>query len=189
VHLAATAPLLNDSRRLPAPRLWWRLCALGAAVLVLYDGANTIAGLAVLSGLRHPRGGSDHRAMLGHAALWDPLFLAWGAASGLRAGAAAGPAGSDEWATRLSCTGRGGTRLEYTYYVCKANISTRHGHTWCAARRLNRALALGVASGGFALALIGQQGQGGCGVEGRERQVGGHQQPDLGQAQPRERGG
>ena len=94
---AAAVPLLNNGRRLPAPRLWWRLCALGAAVLVLYGGANTVAGLAELSGLLHPHGGYDHAAMLGHAALWDPLFLAWGLllawGLALRRGPASGPRG------------------------------------------------------------------------------------------------
>ena len=33
----------------------------------------------MLSGLIAPEGGYDRPAMIGHALLWDPLFLVWGA--------------------------------------------------------------------------------------------------------------
>jgi hypothetical protein len=36
-----------------------------------------VAGL-VLAGAIDPDGGFDRQAMIGHALLWDPLFLLWG---------------------------------------------------------------------------------------------------------------
>ena len=68
-------------------RRWWRILeACGAAVLVLYGAVNVVVGWAVPAGLiTTPGGGYDRAAELGHAALWDPLFFAWGVclASGL----------------------------------------------------------------------------------------------------------
>lgn len=72
-------------------RLGWPLrvltrgaCWAGAAVLVLWGGLNTVVGAAVLGGLIRPDGGYDRPGMVGHAFLWDPLFLLWGV--GLTAG-------------------------------------------------------------------------------------------------------
>lgn len=82
-------PLLNEAGRLPSPRVWRWLSWAGAAVLILYGAANTAGGWAVLSGLVQPTGGHDHDAVLGHAALWDPLFLLCGCLLALRLQAAA----------------------------------------------------------------------------------------------------
>jgi hypothetical protein len=83
----AVLPLLLDDRGWPG-RAWTR-CAVwaGAAVLVAWGGANTVVGHLVLSGVIRPEGGYDHAGMVGHAWLWDPLFLLWGAAlsAGMRA--------------------------------------------------------------------------------------------------------
>jgi len=38
-------------------------------------GANTVVAALVLAGGIDPDGGYDRRAMIGHAFLWDPLFL------------------------------------------------------------------------------------------------------------------
>ena len=59
----------------------------GAGVLVLYGGINTAVAWLVLGGAIVVDGGYDRAAELGHAALWDPLFLIWGLslATGLRA--------------------------------------------------------------------------------------------------------
>lgn len=66
--------------RWPRPRLWRPVCWLGAVVLIGWGGANTVTGNLVLGGLIHPTGGYDRQAMMGHAWLWDPLFLLWGLA-------------------------------------------------------------------------------------------------------------
>lgn len=60
---------------------WWRiLCWAGVVVLVVWGGVNTVTGNLVLAGVVAPAGGYDHDAMVGHAWLWDPLFLLWGIA-------------------------------------------------------------------------------------------------------------
>lgn len=40
-------------------------------------------GNLVLAGVIRPESGFDRAGMIGHAYLWDPLFLAWGAALAL----------------------------------------------------------------------------------------------------------
>ncbi|TCP56267.1 uncharacterized protein DUF3995 [Tamaricihabitans halophyticus] len=78
--VAAIAPLLfaywGWLRRRPVKALCW----VGAAVLIVWGGANTVVGNLVLSGIIQPAGGYDRPGMVGHAWLWDPLFLLWGAA-------------------------------------------------------------------------------------------------------------
>ena len=70
--------LLTHHRRLRrAVRV---LCWFGAAVLLLWGGTTAVIGNLVLAGFVHPAGGYDRAAMIGHAWLWDPLFLLWGAA-------------------------------------------------------------------------------------------------------------
>lgn len=83
----AAVPLLVESGRLRGRTVWRRLELLGAVVLVGYGALNVAAGWAVLGGVLHSSGGYDRAAELGHAALWDPLFLVWGVllAAGLRA--------------------------------------------------------------------------------------------------------
>ncbi len=75
----AVLPVLAEIGRIGRRRLWRGLAWTGGAVLVLYGGANTMVGWLVLGGVIEPEGGYDKRAMVGHAALWDPLFLLWGA--------------------------------------------------------------------------------------------------------------
>lgn len=76
----ALLPLTWVVKSLPAPRLRRLVCWLGALVLVFWGGANTITGNLVLAGVVHPAGGYDRPGMIGHAWLWDPLFLIWGSA-------------------------------------------------------------------------------------------------------------
>ena len=76
---AALPILLAASGRL-GDRTWRPLCWLGAVVLLVWGGVNTLTGNLVLVGVLHPDGGYDHDGMVGHAWLWDPLFLAWGVA-------------------------------------------------------------------------------------------------------------
>lgn len=78
--LAAVVPVLVDRGRMPRPRLWRVLCWVGGPLLVVYGGLNVVVSIAVLTGLVEPDGGYDMAAMVGHAFLWDPLFLIWGAA-------------------------------------------------------------------------------------------------------------
>ena len=81
----AWAPLLADQGRLPGNRRAWRgLFWAGAGVLVVYGALNTMGawiGIAI---------DGFTAARVGHAVLWDPLFLVWGVllALGLRAGRA-----------------------------------------------------------------------------------------------------
>jgi len=70
----ALSPLLADTG-------WWRAFHwLGAIVLVLWGGTNTVVVNLVLSGVLPPGENYDHAAMIGHGWLWDPLFLLWGLA-------------------------------------------------------------------------------------------------------------
>lgn len=84
---AGAVPLLVESGRLPARRVGRRIEGVGAAVLVAYGALNVVTSWAVLGGVIRSAGGYDRAAELGHAVLWDPLFLAWGIllAAGLRA--------------------------------------------------------------------------------------------------------
>lgn len=47
-------------------------------MLIGYGALNVAVSWAVLSGVLPTPGGIDRTAQLGHAALWDPLFLVWG---------------------------------------------------------------------------------------------------------------
>ena len=76
----AWVPLELQHRGWPGARFWRPLCWSGAAVLVAWGGSNTVVGQLVLAGVIEPAGGYDRASMVGHAWLWDPLFLAWGVA-------------------------------------------------------------------------------------------------------------
>ncbi|OAB88951.1 hypothetical protein AWH69_04085 [Janibacter melonis] len=78
--VAALAPLGLDRRGWPLRPLTRGLAWLGAAVLVVWGGLNTLVGQLVLAGAIQPDGGYDRPGMIGHAWLWDPLFLLWGLA-------------------------------------------------------------------------------------------------------------
>lgn len=78
--LGAAIPIGVAYARVPWPRFWRRVSWIGGLLLVAYGGINTTVALAVLAGLVRPEGGYDPDAMRGHAYLWDPLFLIWGAA-------------------------------------------------------------------------------------------------------------
>lgn len=76
--LVAVLPLIFDRRGWPP--LTRALAWLAAAVLIVWGGMNTVVGNLVLTGVMDPAGGYDREAMIGHARLWDPLFLIWGVA-------------------------------------------------------------------------------------------------------------
>lgn len=74
----ALLPLANERGRLPAPRLWRGLFWGAAGVLVAYGAVNVVAALAALTGVVDGGPTMDTAALMGHALLWDPLFLLWG---------------------------------------------------------------------------------------------------------------
>lgn len=74
----AVVPVLVEQGRIPGRRVWRVLEWAGAIGLTAYGLLNVVVAWAVLLGVIATPGGYDHAAMLGHAALWDPLFLAWG---------------------------------------------------------------------------------------------------------------
>ena len=76
--LVAVLPLVFD--RTGWPPFTRALAWLAGVLLVAWGGVNTIVGNLVLSGIITPAGGYDRQAMIGHAWLWDPLFLIWGLA-------------------------------------------------------------------------------------------------------------
>lgn len=76
----AVLPLVLHVRGWPARRFSRLVSWLGAIVLMLWGGVNTVTGNLVLIGLVRPAGGYDRPGMVGHAWLWDPLFMIWGAA-------------------------------------------------------------------------------------------------------------
>lgn len=61
-------------------RMWRASCWIGGVGLIAYGGINIVVSGSVLAGLIHVEGGYDSAAMIGHALLWDPLFLLWGCA-------------------------------------------------------------------------------------------------------------
>ncbi|MCE1177694.1 MAG: DUF3995 domain-containing protein [Micrococcales bacterium] len=76
----ACAPAVLASMGWPWRRVSRALCWLGAAVLTGWGSLNTIAANLVLAGVITPASDYDRAGMIGHAALWDPLFLVWGVA-------------------------------------------------------------------------------------------------------------
>jgi hypothetical protein len=71
-------PLVASRRQLPRRGAWLAFAWLAAIVLTGYGALNSIAAWLVLGGALRPTGGIDRQAMIGHAYLWDPLFLVWG---------------------------------------------------------------------------------------------------------------
>lgn len=78
--IAALAPMVLARRDWPVRQLTRSACWLGALVLIGWGGVNTVVGNLVLAAVIQPQSGYDRPGMIGHAYLWDPLFLAWGVA-------------------------------------------------------------------------------------------------------------
>ncbi|MCC3283870.1 DUF3995 domain-containing protein [Arthrobacter caoxuetaonis] len=76
---AAVIPLAAAYGRFPFPGVIRVLSWIGGAGLVVYGGVNTAAAAAVLAGWIPADPEADSQGLLGHALLWDPLFLGWGA--------------------------------------------------------------------------------------------------------------
>lgn len=79
--VAAAGPAVFAHAGWPARRLTRSLCWLGAASITVWGGANTVVANLVLADVVRPAGGFDRPGMIGHAWLWDPLFLVWGVAA------------------------------------------------------------------------------------------------------------
>ena len=78
--IAAVTPLALAHGDWPARQVTRSACWLGAWALILWGGLNTVVANLVLTGVIQPQPDFDRPGMIGHAWLWDPLFLAWGAA-------------------------------------------------------------------------------------------------------------
>ncbi|WP_188667052.1 DUF3995 domain-containing protein [Tersicoccus solisilvae] len=78
--IAAVVPVAVARGRVGPARFWRAVSWVGAVVLIVYGAFNTVIAQAVLAGLVRADGGYDEAAMIGHAWLWDPLFLVWGLA-------------------------------------------------------------------------------------------------------------
>ncbi len=77
---AGLGPWLLARLGRPLRALSRAICWLGAAVLIGWGCLSAIVAHLVLAGVVSPEGGYDRASMLGHARLWDPWFVAWGAA-------------------------------------------------------------------------------------------------------------
>lgn len=75
----AWIPLLAEGERIPWRKLWRILAWIAGPALILYGGADLVAGTAVLLGLLDSHV-SDSAALIGHAFIWGPLFALWGVA-------------------------------------------------------------------------------------------------------------
>lgn len=75
---AAVAPLLLARADWPLRRLTRSACWAATGILLGWGGLNTVVAHLVLAGAIQPESGFDRAGMIGHAYLWDPLFLAWG---------------------------------------------------------------------------------------------------------------
>nr|BFE56093.1 DUF3995 domain-containing protein [Dactylosporangium thailandense] len=76
--VVVAVPLVAAGRPLPRPGVWRAFAWLAAVVLTGYGALNSVVAWLVLGGALRPEGGFDRQAMIGHAYLWDPLFLVWG---------------------------------------------------------------------------------------------------------------
>jgi hypothetical protein len=74
----AVVPLLAVTGRVWRPALWRAVALAGGVLLVVYGGTYMAASWAVLLGWIAVPGGYDRTAHMGHAVLWDPLFVLWG---------------------------------------------------------------------------------------------------------------
>jgi hypothetical protein len=78
--LGALVPFALARWAWPAPRVTRPACWFAASALMTWGGMNTVVANLVLAGAIQPSSGFDRPGMIGHAYLWDPLFLAWGVA-------------------------------------------------------------------------------------------------------------
>lgn len=81
--MGAAIPIGVAYGRVPWPRVWRGIGWAGGLLLVAYGGVNSIVALAVLGEVIQPAGDYPAAGMMGHAYLWDPLFVLWGGALSL----------------------------------------------------------------------------------------------------------
>jgi hypothetical protein len=74
----AIFPVLGSQGKLARPRAWRGLAWLATIVLTGYGAVNSMVAWLVLGGVLRPEDGNDRQSMIGHAYLWDPLFMVWG---------------------------------------------------------------------------------------------------------------
>lgn len=75
----AWIPLLAESGRIPWRKVWRILAWIVGPALIVYGGADFLAGTAVLTGIVD-MGVSDSAGLVGHAFIWGPHFALWGLA-------------------------------------------------------------------------------------------------------------
>ena len=75
---AAVIPVAVEYGKLGGRRFWRLISWKGGVGLVIYGGLYAATAMAVLTGLVAAGGDYNKPVMLGHALLWDPLFLFWG---------------------------------------------------------------------------------------------------------------
>ncbi len=78
--IAAVAPIALARTGWPVRPLSRSACWFATLTLIAWGGMSTVVGNLVLAGAIQPQSGYDRLGMIGHAYLWDPLFLAWGVA-------------------------------------------------------------------------------------------------------------
>lgn len=75
--ICAIAPYVLFRRGKLSHRSWLIISWAGAAALMVWGGAGCVTAHLVLGGVVRPDGGYDKAGQIGHAWLWDPLFLIW----------------------------------------------------------------------------------------------------------------
>lgn len=76
---AAVVPVAVAYGRMPYAKLWRGISWVGGIGIILYGAINIATGLLVLGGIIRPDGGYNSAAIIGHTAIWGPLWLLWGA--------------------------------------------------------------------------------------------------------------
>ena len=75
---AAIIPVVVEYGKLGGRRFLRLISWIGGVGLVLYGGVYAMTAILVLTGILDPGSAYSTPVMLGHALLWDPLFLFWG---------------------------------------------------------------------------------------------------------------
>lgn len=75
----AWIPLLAESGRIPGRKVWRILAWIVGPALIIYGGADFVAGTAVLTGMVD-FDVTDRAGLVGHAFIWGPHFALWGVA-------------------------------------------------------------------------------------------------------------
>lgn len=76
--VAAGAPWLLERWGWPLSRVTRFVTWLGAMLLIGWGGLGAVVANVVLAGFVSRPDGYDRDGMIGHAWIWDPLFVVWG---------------------------------------------------------------------------------------------------------------